>query len=121
LEEKVKIKIYEYANCSTCKKALKWLDARGVAYERVPIVENPPSRAELERMLALVGDVKKLFNTSGQVYRELKVGEKLKTLSPDQALDLLAGRGKLIKRPFVLAKNHGLVGFKEAEWQAVFG
>jgi arsenate reductase (glutaredoxin) len=117
----MKIKIYEYANCSTCKKALKWLDARKIAYERVPIVETPPSREELERMLALVGDVKKLFNTSGQVYRELKVGEKLQSCSVDEALDLLAGRGKLIKRPFVLAKNRGLVGFKEAEWRAVFG
>jgi Spx/MgsR family transcriptional regulator len=117
----MKIKVYEYANCSTCRKALQWLDKRGAAYEKHPIVETPPSREELKRMLSIVGDVKKLFNTSGLVYRELKVGEKLKTMRTDQALDLLAKHGKLIKRPFALAGDKGLVGFKEAEWASVFG
>ncbi len=114
----MKIRVYEYEKCSTCRNALKWLDKKGVAYERVPIVERPPAKSELAEMLRRVGDLKKLFNTSGLVYRELKVGERLKTMSEGEALDLLAKHGKLVKRPFVPAK--GLVGFKEAEWAAAF-
>lgn len=111
------LKVYEYAGCSTCKNALKFLDARKVAYERIPIVEKPPTVAELKRMLAHVGELKKLFNTSGQVYREMKLGEKLPSLSEAEALKLLAANGKLIKRPFALSATQGLVGFKEAEWK----
>ncbi len=111
-------RVYEYANCSTCRKALKFLDARGIPYIRVPIVDQPPTRAELEGMLARGVELKKLFNTSGQLYRELKVGEKLKTMTQDQALSLLAKHGKLVKRPFVLLQDRGLVGFDEAAWKA---
>lgn len=114
------VKIYEYEGCSTCRKALKFLDARKVAYEAVPIVENPPSKAELKAMLEFAGELKRLFNTSGVLYRELGVGEKLKTLSEDEALGLLAKHGKLVKRPFVLLKDRGLLGFKEEEWKAAF-
>lgn len=117
----MKIRVYEYEKCGTCRKALQWLEKRGIAFERVPIVERPPSRAELAEMLRLVGDVRKLFNTSGQVYRELGVSEKLKTMTPDQALELLSKHGKLIKRPFALAGGKGLVGFKEQDWKRVFG
>ncbi len=116
----MKVKIYEYEGCSTCRKALKFLDAAGVAYQRVPIVTEPPTKAELKTMLGRVGDLRKLFNTSGMVYRELGVGEKLKTMSEAQALDLLASHGKLVKRPFVLFDGGGLVGFKEDEWKAAF-
>ncbi len=114
------IKVYEYAGCSTCRKALKFLDSRGVAYECVPIVETPPSKAELKTMLAFAGDLRRLFNTSGALYREMGVGEKLKTLSEDAALALLARHGKLVKRPFVLLKDRGLLGFKEDEWREAF-
>jgi arsenate reductase len=117
----MKVTIYEYAKCSTCRKALKFLDARGVAYEKKPIVDAPPSRAELEAMLGQVGELKKLFNTSGELYRELKISEKLKTMSASQALDLLSKHGKLVKRPFVLAGGTGLVGFDEKRWSQVFG
>jgi arsenate reductase len=116
----MKIKVYEYEGCSTCRKALKFLDARGVAYEKAPIVRSPPSTAELKRMLARAGDLKRLFNTSGVLYREMKLGDKLKTLTEDQALALLAKHGKLVKRPFVLLEDRGLLGFKEAEWSAAF-
>ena len=116
----MKIKVYEYEGCSTCRKALKWLDARGVAYESVPIVDAPPALAELKKMRAFAGDLKRLFNTSGVLYRELKVGEKLKTLSEADALALLAKHGKLVKRPFVLLEDRGLLGFKEDEWSAAF-
>ena len=115
------VKVYEYANCSTCKKALKFLDAKQVDYERVPIVERPPSVADLKKMLAHQGgELKRLFNTSGQVYRELGVSEKLPTMSEAEALKLLAAHGKLIKRPFVLTDGAGLVGFKEDEWKKAF-
>jgi arsenate reductase len=116
-----KLKIYEYSNCSTCKKALKFLDAKKVPYEKVAIVEKPPSVAELKAMLAhMGGELKKLFNTSGQVYRELGLGEKLKTLSEAEALKLLASNGKLVKRPFALLPSDGAVGFQEAEWKKKF-
>jgi arsenate reductase len=124
-----KIKVYEYSNCSTCKKALKFLDSKKVAYEKIAIVEKPPSVAELKTMLAhLNGELRKLFNTSGQVYREMGLGEKLKDMSEAEALKLLAANGKLIKRPFVLKsgavsgalKSDGAVGFQEAEWKKKF-
>jgi arsenate reductase len=114
------VKIYEYEGCSTCRKALKFLDARGVKYQKAPIVETPPSPAELKAMLKFSGNLTRLFNTSGVLYREMGVGEKLKTLTEDQALALLAKHGKLVKRPFVLLKDRGLLGFKEAEWAAAF-
>ena len=112
------LKVYEYSGCSTCKKALKFLDERGVPYEKIAIVDQPPTVAELKCMLAFQGgDLRKLFNTSGQVYRELKLGEKLPSMSEDEALKLLASNGKLVKRPFALSTTQGLVGFKEDEWK----
>jgi arsenate reductase (glutaredoxin) len=114
------LRVYEYAGCSTCRKALKFLDARGVGYRAVPIVETPPSRAELKAMLKFAGGLKRLFNTSGALYRELGVGAKLQTMSEDEALALLAAHGKLVKRPFVLLADRGLLGFKEDEWAAAF-
>lgn len=113
-------RVYEYEKCSTCRQALKFLDARKVAYARVPIVDQPPTLAELKAMLAYVGDLRRLFNTSGVVYREMGLGEKLKTMTEAEALALLAKNGRLVKRPFVLLKDRGLLGFKEAEWKAAF-
>ena len=114
------VRVYEYAKCSTCRQALKFLDARKTPYTAVPIVETPPTIAELKAMLAFTGDIKRLFNTSGVVYRELGLGEKLKTMTEADALTLLSKNGKLVKRPFVLLKDRGLVGFKEQEWKAAF-
>lgn len=114
------VRVYEYEKCSTCRQALKFLDARKTAYQRVPIVDQPPTMAELKDMLAFVGDLRRLFNTSGVVYRELGLGEKLKTMSEADALALLAKNGRLVKRPFVLLKDRGLLGFKEDEWKAAF-
>jgi len=114
------LKIYEYAGCSTCKKALKFLDANKVKYTKLPIVEQPPTKVELVAMLQHVqkngGDLKKLFNTSGVLYKEMKISEKFASMSEAEALDLLSKHGKLVKRPFVLGKDFGLVGFKEEEW-----
>ena len=118
----MKVKVYEYAKCSTCRKALKFLEGKKVAYEKVPIVDSPPSKAELAAMLKrLGGNLRRLFNTSGKLYRELGISEKIKTMTPEQALDLLSRHGKLIKRPFVLAGDKGLVGFDEDQWKRVFG
>ena len=119
------LKVYEYKNCSTCVKALKYLDKKGIAYERVPIVETPPSTKELKLMLAILkengGSIQNLFNTSGQVYRELKVGDQLKAgMTEAEAIQLLSKNGKLIKRPFALGPNVGTVGFKEEVWKKLF-
>lgn len=114
------VRVYEYEKCSTCRQALKFLDARKVPYQRVPIVDQPPTMAELKAMLAYTGDLRRLFNTSGLAYREMGLGEKLKSMSQADALALLAKNGRLVKRPFVLLKDRGLLGFKEAEWKAAF-
>src|SRR5688572_24542743 len=116
-----KIRVYEYSKCSTCRNALKFLDRKSIGYEKIPIVETPPTKAELRQMLtALDGNLKKLFNTSGELYREMKISTKIDSMSEGEALDLLAANGKLIKRPFVIAGDTGLVGFKEDDWKKVF-
>lgn len=114
-----KITVYTYANCDTCRRAVKWLRAEGVAFTERPIRETPPTPAELRTMLAAQGGaLRKLFNTSGQDYRAQKLGEKLPGLSETAALGLLAGNGNLVKRPFLLGPGVGLVGFDEAAWAA---
>lgn len=116
------LKVYAYAGCDTCRQALKFLTARKIAHEVIPIREQPPTVAELKRMLALYGgELRKLFNTSGQDYKALALKDKLPGMTIDEALKLLAGNGNLVKRPFALAKDGGRVGFKEAEWQAWLG
>ncbi len=114
--------VYQYPKCSTCRKALAYLDQQGVKYEAIDIVQRPPSKAQLESALATSGlPVKRFFNTSGQSYREGKFGERLPQLSDAQALDALAADGKLIKRPLVLGKDFVLVGFDAKAYQARFG
>ena len=110
-------KVYEYAKCSTCKNALSFLDRKKIKYSKVAIVDQPPTEAELKKMLGyLGGNLKKLFNTSGIQYRELGMSEKLKTLSEAEAIQLLSKNGKLVKRPFLLGEGTGTVGFNEIEW-----
>ena len=113
-----KVRIYEYSKCSTCRKALSFLDSHKIPYDKVPIVDTPPTKPELMKMLALQGgNIKKLFNTSGELYREMKISSKIDSMSESEAIELLASNGKLIKRPFVLSGDTGLVGFKEDEWK----
>ena len=117
------LKLYAYKGCSTCRDAIKWLNAQKIAFEEVAIRETPPSVAELQAMLAAKGgDLRPLFNTSGLDYRALNMKEKLPQMKEAEALALLAGNGNLIKRPFALDSKKGvhLVGFKEAEWAAAF-
>lgn len=116
-----KVIIYEYSKCSTCRKALKYLDAHKISYDKIPIVEQPPTKKELETALAqLGGDLRKLFNTSGVQYREMQLSKKMKTMDAKEGIDLLSKNGKLVKRPFVLTENKALVGFKGEIWDTVF-
>lgn len=116
-----KTKVYSYEKCSTCRKALKFLKDNDVAVEVIDITERAPSVTELKSMLKHQdGELKKLFNTSGIQYRELGISEKLKTMTEEQALKLLSGNGRLVKRPFVLTAGGGLVGFDEARWKKIF-
>lgn len=113
------LKVYAYANCDTCRKALKFLRAEGVAFEEIPIRETPPTKAELREMLAAQGgDLRKLFNTSGRDYKALGLSAKLPAMSESEALDLLASNGNLVKRPFAIGDGVHLVGFKEDAWSA---
>lgn len=112
------IKIYQYPKCSTCRKALKFLDANNIDYTAVDITEKPPTKTELKQMLKHQnGEIRKLFNTSGVQYRELKIKDKLPTMTEKEAINLLSQNGKLIKRPFLLTQTTGFVGFKEDLWQ----
>lgn len=115
------LKIYGYKKCGTCRKALKWLEAHGVAYSEIAIRERPPAKAELRRMLVcLDGNVTKLFNISGNDYRALNLKDNLPKMSRAEALDLLSQNGNLVKRPFVIWKDTGTVGFEEEVWRELF-
>lgn len=111
--------VYAYSGCSTCRKALAHLKQRGVTYREVAIREQPPTLAELRRLLeAYHGEVRRLFNTSGQDYRAQGVAQRLPGLSADEALRLLAANGNLCKRPMAVGPGIALAGFKPAEWTA---
>tara|TARA_Y100001968_G_C19428142_1_gene755519 strand:+ start:147 stop:509 length:363 start_codon:yes stop_codon:yes gene_type:complete len=113
---KTSIKIYSYSACSTCKKALKWLNDKGLCYELFDITKTPPSKASLQMALAQLGDRKLLFNTRGVSYRNLGA-EVVKKMSNHEALNALFHDGKLIKRPFLItSKGKILVGYKEDVW-----
>lgn len=111
--------IYVYSKCSTCQKAVRFLkSAKGKdSFIIKEITTTPPSIEELQKMLQYKkGHLKGLFNTSGQMYRELKLNEKLDEMPLDDALKLLTQNGMLVKRPFLLANNYGFTGFNESEW-----
>jgi arsenate reductase len=115
------LKVYHYPKCSTCRKARAFLDRKGVSYDAVDIVLHPPSQKELKEAMKRSGlPIKKMFNTSGQSYREGKFGERLSTLSDSEALAALAEDGKLIKRPLILGDDFALVGFDEPTYRARF-
>ncbi len=106
-----------YDRCSTCKKAEKWLDAHGIAYEKRPIKEQNPTTKELKNWIQKSGlPTKKFFNTSGMLYRELELKDKLPNMSEDEMIAILATDGMLVKRPLLVTDDGVLVGFKEAEW-----
>jgi arsenate reductase len=112
------LRVYAYENCDTCRKALKFLAAKKMAAEVIPIRQRPPNVDELRTMLGYVGgDLRKLFNTAGQDYRALDMKTRLPKLSVEEAFGLLAGNGNLVKRPFALTATGGVVGFREEEWE----
>ncbi|MGE0713052.1 MAG: arsenate reductase family protein [Planctomycetota bacterium] len=112
---------YGYKGCGTCRKAMAFLDQAGRAYTFVDITTDPPPRATLAALLEGDYELKHLYNTSGQAYREGKVGERRKTLSQDAQLDLLAGNGRLIKRPIVVDGARATVGFDAETFARVWG
>ena len=106
-----------YPKCSTCKKAKKWLDEHNVEYTERHIVENNPTYDELKEWFNKSGlPIKRFFNTSGLLYKEMKLKDKLPTMSEDKQLQLLATNGMLVKRPLIVGENTVLTGFKESEW-----
>ena len=107
-----------YRKCSTCIKALKWLEENQVTFTERPIVEENPSYEELQEWYKMSGlPLKRFFNTSGLLYKELNLKDKLPTMSEEEQLKLLATNGKLVKRPLVVGEDIVLVGFKEKEWE----
>jgi arsenate reductase len=112
------VKVYAYPKCDTCRKALKWLDEHGIETEAIHIVERPPSEEELRQLIEASGlDIKKFFNTSGVVYKEMSLKEKLGAMSEQEQIKLLSSNGKLIKRPIVTDGRKATVGFNAAEFE----
>ena len=112
------IKFYQYSNCTTCKKAAKFLNEYGVSYEPIDIVQHTPTKKEFEDIIEKTGaEVNKLFNTHGAKYRELNLKDKLKDMSDDEKLDLLASDGMLVKRPLAISGEKITLGFKEDQYK----
>ena len=106
-----------YRKCSTCIKALKWLEENNIEFEERPIKEENPTYEELKEWHQRSGlPLKKFFNTSGLIYKDLGLKDKLPTMSEEEQLQLLATNGMLVKRPLVIGEDFVLVGFKESEW-----
>ena len=107
-----------YPNCSTCKKALKWLDAHDLSYEYRNIKENRPTEEELRKWIAQSGlPARRFFNTSGSLYREMNLKEKLAEMSEEEMIRLLSTDGMLVKRPLLIREDTVLVGFREDEYK----
>ena len=108
----------EYPKCSTCKKAKKWLETNNIEFEDRHIVEQVPTLEELKKWIDLSKvDLKNWFNASEVKYKELKLKEKLPTMSDNEKIKLLASDGMLIKRPLLISDKGILIGFKEDEWK----
>ena len=111
-----------YPKCSTCQKAKKWLDANHIEYTERHIVEEHPTYDELKAWYGRSGlPLKRFFNTSGMLYKEMQLKDKLPQMSEEEQLTLLATNGMLVKRPLAVSDDYVLVGFKEAEWNGIKG
>ena len=111
------MQVLVYRKCSTCQKALKWLEDNRVEFEERPIKEQKPTYEELKKWHQMSGlPLKKFFNTSGLLYKELQLKDKLPQMTEEEQLKLLATDGMLVKRPLVVGKDYVLAGFKESEW-----
>lgn len=113
-----RILFVEYAKCGTCRKAKKWLDDHGIAYEDRPIKEERPTIEELKLWHQQSGlPLRRFFNTSGVLYKEMKLKDKLADMSEEEQYELLASDGMLVKRPIIVKDKMVLLGFKEGEWE----
>ncbi len=109
--------VYVYSKCSTCQEALRLLESKKLVFSVKEITKEPPTVAELERMLKLQNDnIKKLLNTSGLLYREMGLSAKLPSMPVAEVFALLSQHGMLVKRPFLIGDEFGLTGFNETEW-----
>lgn len=115
------MKLYGYQKCGTCRKATKWLDAKGIAYDFIDITQTPPKQTELKKALAEGYGIKELFNRTGGQYRDMNMKHKLPLLSDNDAVKLLAGDGYLVKRPMCFDGDRVTVGFKEEVFEQVWG
>ncbi|WP_432360307.1 arsenate reductase family protein [Sporosarcina sp. UB5] len=112
---------YGYPKCGTCRKAKKWLENEGLAFNDIHIVENPPTKEELQQMIENSGlEIKKFFNVSGMKYRELNLKDKLPEMTDEEKVALLATDGMLMKRPLVTDGSKVTVGFKEDQFEKVW-
>lgn len=108
----------EYPKCSTCQKAKKWLETNNITFEQRDIVKQNPTKEELKLWHEKSSmPLKKFFNTSGLVYKELHLKDKLKDMTEEEQYALLAANGMLVKRPIIVTENIVLAGFKETEWE----
>lgn len=109
-----------YDKCSTCQKALKWLEEKGISYEKRPIKEQNPTVEELRTWQERSGlPLKRFFNTSGLLYKELQLKDRLSDMSQEEQLKLLASDGMLVKRPLLVSEKGVCPGFKEKEWESI--
>lgn len=107
----------EYPRCGTCRKAKKWLEENNIEFEDRHIVDQNPKAEELKAWILRSGlPVKKFFNTSGNLYKEMKLKEKLHSMTDDEQIELLSTNGMLVKRPIIVGENIVILGFKEQEW-----
>ena len=112
------IKVYCYDRCSTCKKALNWLNQNNIKYEKIDIKGNHPDEATLRELHKKSGlPLKKFFNTSGILYREMQLSTKLPSMTEDEQFKLLASNGMMVKRPLLVTDKAVLTGFKESDWK----
>lgn len=112
------VTVYCYSKCTTCRKALKWLDANKIEYKLIDIKEDHPDENMLRKLHKKSGlPLKKFFNTSGQLYRELGLSKKLQDMGEDEMFKLLASDGMLVKRPILITEERVLTGFKEDDWR----
>ncbi|PAD74918.1 arsenate reductase family protein [Paenibacillus campinasensis] len=117
-----KLTVYQYPKCGTCRNAVKWLQQQGHELELVHIFEQPPGEHELADLIAKSGlELKKFFNTSGEVYKEMQLKDKLPAMSDQEKIALLASNGRLIKRPIVTDGTRVTVGFKAEQFQESWG
>lgn len=110
----------QYPKCTTCKKAYKWLKENNVSFTDRDIIINNPTKEELKTWFEKSGlELKKFFNTSGVLYREMELKDKIKNMSEDDMLELLSTDGKLVKRPLFISEDKVLVGFKEDQYETL--